>query len=419
MIFNLEFEKSIIGCLLLGKTEYLHLLDESDFSQESLRMVLQAMKELDRNNCPIDVISVSDKLPNVTNILIFLTECTNIIPTLENTEYYFESVKNYSAKRKMQKAAYSILEKVETHIDIATLKAEALKSVDIPIKSGKGKKHDFKTILSDTLTKIDEDARKQNDNRLMTGFWDLDRLTAGLHNEELTIIAARPGKGKTAFTINIIKNLAAKGVKCALVSREMSSEQITTRFIASSVPIDSNKLRIPKSLSESDNLKIANSFDKMCSWPIEINDEVGTLQEIRAYARELKSKDKLDALFIDYLQLCRSANKTEGRRQEVEELSRGFKELSMELQIPVIVLSQLSRSPAAENKPPELHHLRESGSIEQDADIVIFLHTPPNEDENSNVLKTQVIVAKQRNGATGYINLLWYKNTFNYKNIER
>jgi len=419
LIFNLDFEKSIIGCLLLGKTEYLHQLDETDFSQENFRLTLKAMKELDKYNKPIDVLSVSDKLPNVSSALKFLTDCTNEVPTTANSDYYFQNLKEYSARRKLQKAAHEILEKVDKVVDVATLKAEALKSVDIPLKTGKGRPHDFKSILGDTLEKIDNDSRNQTDNRLITGFYDLDKLIAGLHTEEMTILAARPGKGKTAFSINILKNLAQKGIKSALISREMSTTQIMNRFLSNAVPIDSNKLRIPKTLTEADNIKLANAVSFMGDWNIEINDEVATLQEIRAYARELKSKDKLEVLVIDYLQLCRTSNRTESRRQEIEEISRGFKELCMELSIPVIVLSQLSRDNAKAGRPPELTDLRESGSIEQDADNVIFLHIDKNEDENADNVKTQVIVAKQRNGPTGYINLIWLKKTFRYVNIEK
>jgi replicative DNA helicase len=266
---------------------------------------------------------------------------------------------------------------------------------------------------------MEQEYRSKEDSKYLTGFHDMDKLTAGLHPEELTIIAARPGVGKTAFALNLISNMAAKGIKSVFISREMSQIQLTKRLIANITPIDGNKLRICKLLTDEDWAKIGDAAGEIGDWDLIINDELATVQEIRTYCRELKNKGKLDMLVVDYLQLCRSSGKHESRRQEIEEISRQFKEMSMEFEVPVIVLSQLSRDNAKNGRVPELHDLRESGSIEQDADNVIFLHVPKDTDQTQDIFDLQVIIGKQRNGPTGYIFLKYFKKTFKLCNIER
>ena len=419
MIFNLEVEKAMIGCLLLGKKEYALKLNETDFTQESLRQILKAVQELDKKNKPVDIIAVADMLPHVTGIYEILASLTDVVATTENAEYYFQTVKEYAAKRAFERAANEIISKTRNSVGktAAELKADILQLVDIPVFEQKKSSFEFKHILNDTLTSIDEEYRNKQDNRYMTGFHDLDKLTAGLHPEEMTIIAARPGVGKTTMAINMIVNLAHKGIKCLLVSREMSGRQLMKRFIANYTPIDGHKLRLAKYLADEDFAKIGNATYEMMEWPVYINDEIATIQEIRAYARELKAKDEFEVLFVDYLQLCRSSNRHETRRLEIEEISRGFKEISMELGIPVVVLSQLSRDNARTHREPELHDLRESGSLEQDADNVIFLHIPKDTDTTQDIYDIQVILAKQRNGPTGYVYLRYYKKTFRLCNI--
>jgi replicative DNA helicase len=420
MIFNLTIEKAMIGCLLLGKTEYISKLSEIDFSQSSYKAILNTIKTMEAERKPIDVVSVSEEIPNITNILNMLVDTVDSIPSAENAEHYYKTLKEYSARRLLEKAAHEILENVNkySYSSISECKAEVMKLVDIPVMDSKKASFRFGDILNDTLGQMETEYNNKADSKLLTDFYDLDKITAGLHPEEMTILAARPGVGKTMCAINMIINLAKKGVKCCLISREMSSGQLMKRMIANTTPIDGQKLRICKVLTTDDWQKIGNTIPGMYSWPIYINDELSTVQEIRSYARELKQKNEIDALFVDYLQLCRSSNRTESRRQEVEEVSRGFKEISMELGIPVVVLSQLSRDSAKNNRSPELHDLRESGSIEQDADVVIFLHVPKDTDETQDSYPLQVIVGKQRQGPVGYVNLMYYKKTFKLVNMS-
>lgn len=421
MIFNIDIEKAMMACILLGKQGYVSNLNEEDFSASSLQNILSAMKRLEEKKAAIDVISVADELRSVSNALEFLVSITNEISTAENAEHYFRKLKEYTARRKLELAAYAIIENVQkfNYEDIAECKADVLKLVDIPVNDFRKRSFNFNDILLDTMNDMEKQYQEKEDSRLLTGFHDLDRLTAGLHPEELTIIAARPGVGKTVYAVNLIINLAKKGVKSVLVSREMSCKQLAKRIIANIVPIDGNKLRQCKYLTDSDWERIGAGAGEIYSWPIIINDELATVQEIRAYCRELKARNAIDVLVVDYLQLCRSSNRIESRRQEIEEISRQFKEISMELTIPVIALSQLTRDNAKTGRQPELHDLRESGSIEQDADNVIFLHIPKDTDETQEWFDLQIIVGKQRNGPTGYIYLRNYRNTFKLLNISK
>ena len=198
----------------------------------------------------------------------------------------------------------------------------------------------------------------------------------------------------------------------------MSQMQLVKRILANIAMVDGQKLRFCKSLTEEKKKKIGFAVSDICKLPIELNDKLATIQEIRAYCRELKNKDSIDLLIVDYLQLCRSLKKTENRRQEIEDISRQLKEISLEFSMPVVALSQLSRE-SVSAKEPELNHLRESGSLEQDADNVIFLHVPADTDETQDSFDIKVIVGKQRNGPTGYIFLRYFRRTFKLCNIGR
>ncbi len=421
MIFNLDIEKAMIACILLGKTDYIPKLTEEDFTTDCLRQTYCAMHELYCKRKAIDILSVSEALPKISNALEILTGIVDGIVTTENSDYYYQKIKDYSARRKLEKAANKIIE-IANRIDMTPaheLKSEAMKEIDIPVNDFKKKKFDFQSVMAATFDQIDKEYQDKSDNIYNTGFIDLDKLTAGLHPEELTIVAARPGVGKTAYIINMLAHMAPRGIKSVLISREMSQTQLTKRLIANVTPLDGNKLRMCKYLSDEDLEKISNAAGDMMNWDLIINDELATVQEIRTYCRELKSKGCLDLLVVDYLQLCRSSSKNIDRRHEIEEVSRQFKEMSMEFGIPVVVLSQLSRENAKNNREPELHDLRESGSIEQDADNVIFLHVPKDTDETQDQFDIKVIVGKQRNGPTGYIKLRYHRKTFRMLNIEK
>ena len=420
ILSKIESEQAMIGCILLGRHEYIVQLTAKDFSSDCYALVLEAMQKLSEKGSPIDLITVSDQVHDkVENILQILTATVDSVSSAELAPYVYEKVKEYTAKRALAEIAKKITERLQDELaDIDTLKGELITDIEQAVKGTTKEDCDIKTILSDTIMEMEREYRDNQPNKYLTGYYDLDDITAGLHPEELTIIAARPSVGKTAVCLNIAINMAERGLKCVFISREMSRVQLMKRILSHMTPIDGNKLRKCNTLEDKDWERIANTVGKIGMWRMLINDELASVQSIRAYCRGLKVKDMIDVLFVDYLQLCRSSKKHESRRQEIEEVSRQFKEMAMEFKIPVVVLSQLSRDSVKEKRIPGLHDLRESGSIEQDADNVIFLHVRE-EDFDTNEFDLQILVGKQRNGATGQLFLRFHKSVMKLFNISR
>jgi replicative DNA helicase len=415
---NTDIEKSVLGCLMLGKVDYIVKLNESDFLNDTNKTCFKGIQYMYNKKQEIDIISVSDTLKKrIENSLDYVTNLTGFVASPENVEHYINSLKLYSMRRDVINAADKAKDAALTGNFETTIELKNNIQQLFDLKAYENKKSDCSLpgIMNAVLKDIEDKANSKDNNKLNTGFYDLDRILAGLHTEELTLIAARPGVGKTAFAIQLMINLAKKGNYCAFFSREMSNMQIAKRILSNMADVDGHKLRLCKSLEDGDWDKIGRANGAIMELPIEINDKLSTVQEIRAYCRELKNNGKLDLLILDYLQLCKSLKKTESRRQEIEDISRQLKEMSLEFGIPVIALSQLSREGAAGE--PELHHLRESGALEQDSDNVIFLHVPKDTNEQAEMFEIKVIVGKQRNGATGYIMLRYYRRTFKLCNL--
>jgi replicative DNA helicase len=415
---NTDIEKSVLGCLLLGKLDYIVKLNESDFLNETNKICFKGIQYMYNKKQEIDIISVSDTLKKrIDNSLDYITNLTGFVASPENVEHYISSLKLYSMRREVINSADKAKDAAITgdYENTIEFKNNIQQLFDLKAYENKKTDNSLSGIINAVMQDIEGKYNSKSDNKLFTGFYDLDRLLAGLHPEELTLIAARPGVGKTAFAIQLMINLAKKGNHCLFVSREMSNMQIAKRILSNMADVDGHKLRLCKSLEDGDWDKIGRANGAIMELPVEINDKLSTVQEIRAYCRELKNNGKLDILILDYLQLCKSLKKTENRRQEIEDISRQLKEISMEFGMPVIALSQLSREGALGE--PELHHLRESGSLEQDADNVIFLHVPKDTNEQAEMFEIKVIVAKQRNGAPGYIMLRYYRRTFKLCNL--
>jgi replicative DNA helicase len=416
---NTDIEKSVLGCLMLGKLDYIAKLDETDFLNDTNKTVFKGIQYMYNKKQEIDVISVSDTLKKrINNSLEYIVNLTDYVATPENMERYLSSLKMYSMRRNIIMAADRAKDAALTgdYENTIELKNNIQQLFDLKAYESKKSDCSISGIMSAVISDIETKMNATSENKLFTGFYELDRLLAGLHTEELTLIAARPGVGKTAFAIQIMLNLAKKGNHCLFVSREMSNMQIVKRIVSNMAEVDGHKLRLCKSLTDEEFNTITRTSNKIAELPIEINDKLSTIQEIRGYCRELKQNDKIDVLILDYLQLCKSLKKTESRRQEVEDISRQLKEMSLEFGIPVIALSQLSRDSVTAGEP-ELHHLRESGSLEQDADNVIFLHVPKDTNEQADMFEIKIIVAKQRNGAPGYIMLRYYRRTFRLCNL--
>ncbi len=414
-----EIEKSVLGCLLNGKTDYIIKLSELDFMTELNLAIFKVIRDQYERKIPVDEFTVSDAL-NIDNALNIVTSLNSYVSSPENIGHYIKTLKTYTMRREVIKSAIKVKEMAENgHFETGMeLKSDVLQAFDIAIYDDKKTDNSLNTAMLAAMDDIEIKYNSTEEDRLFTGFYDLDKIIAGLHPEEFTIIAARPGVGKTAFAIQLMLNMAYKGCKCLFVSREMSVLQIAKRIIANLAVVDGQKLRFCKSITDDDWAKLAFVTKQSNKLPIELTDKLTSIQEIRAYCRELKNKNAIDLLIVDYLQLCRSLKKTESRRQEIEDISRQLKEISLEFAIPVIALSQLSRENAKDNSEPQLHHLRESGSLEQDADNVIMLHVPKDTDETQENFDIKVIIAKQRNGPTRFIWLRYYRRTFKLCNLS-
>jgi len=416
---NDDIEKSVIGSLLLGKLDYIIKLTDKDFINNATLVTYKAIKYLYEKKAVIDVFTVADILKKrLEEPIDYLTSLMNLVPTAENIEHYIEKLKEYTLRREIIKASDIVKDLAENgDSEGIELKNTVQQYFDIKVYDNKKMDNTLETLINEVFKDIEKDYNATDDNKLFTNFFELDKIMAGLHPEEMTLIAARPGVGKSLFALQLAINLSLKGNKCLLVSREMSNTQMAKRLLANLSDVNGNKMRFCKSLTDQDWNDIAKTLNIVSQMPIELNDKLSTIQEIRAYVRELKNENNIDILFLDYLQLCKSMKKVENRRQEVEDISRQLKEISMEFSIPVVALSQLSRDGA--KGEPELHHLRESGSLEQDADNVILLHIADDVDEYAEVFPLKIIIAKQRNGSTGSIYLDCYRKTFKLKNIVR
>jgi replicative DNA helicase len=419
---NTDIEKSVLGCLALGKADYVIKLSENDFYNQANQQIFRAIKHLFEQKKEIDIITLSDELkPQIDNSLEMVCGLESYVATTENINHYISSLKQYTLRREIIKSADRAKDIAlnKSYDNPIEMKNDILQLFDIEIYSRQKDDNSLYAIIMRTVQDIEDKYNSNTEDKYFTGFYDLDKLTAGLHPEELTILAARPGVGKTAYALQMMLQMAKKGIHSLFVSREMSQMQIAKRILANIATIDGQKLRLCKTLTDSDWAKIGYSVaNEIGQLPIELNDKLSSVQEIRAYCRELKTSGKLDLLIVDYLQLCKSLKKVDNRTQEVADISRQLKEISLEFGIPVVALSQLTREGSKAGREPELHDLRESGSLEQDADNVIFLHVPDGTDETQDCFDIKVIVGKQRNGATGYIYLKYFRRTFKLCNIK-
>ena len=431
---DIEAEQAIIGSMLTDKDAVIsaiEVLKPDDFYREDNKIIYEAILNLYNRSEPIDVITVRAELESMGKIdnvggLEYLVELPDKVPTTANSMKYIKIVEEKSSLRKLIKTANEIIELgYNPTEDVDDIMEGAEKKI-FNIMQDKDQKgySPLKDVLVESFTKLEElYNRKQHITGVPSGFTDLDYRTAGFHGSELILIAARPAMGKTAFALNIATNAALRAnVPVALFSLEMSKEQLVNRILCSESMVDSNKIRTGK-LEEDDWTKLAETIGPLSEAEMYIDDTPGiNIMEIRAKCRKLKIEKNIGLVVIDYLQLIQGTGKRNGsREQEISEISRSLKILAKEIDVPVIALSQLSR--AAEQRPdhrPMLSDLRESGAIEQDADIVMFLYRDDyyNEDsEKKNI--AEVIIAKHRGGSTGTVELLWLGNYTKFVNIER
>lgn len=431
---DIEAEQAVLGSMLTDKDAVvaaIEVLKAEDFYREDNKTIYTAILSLYNRAEPIDIITLKAELTSMGKFdaiggLEYLAELPEKVPTTANVEKYIKIVEEKSILRNLIKTAnemitlgYDPTEDVEEIMDQAEKKI-----FDLSQSRNQKGYTPIKDVLIETFAGLEQlYNQKQHITGVPTGFADLDYKTAGLHNSDLVLIAARPSMGKTALALNIATNAAIKGkVPVAVFSLEMSKEQLVNRVLCSEAMVDSNKVRTGK-LDEQDWTKLAGALGPLSEAEMYIDDTPGiSVMEIRAKCRKLKMEKNIGLVVIDYLQLIQGSNKRGGsREQEISEISRSLKILAKEINVPVIALSQLSRAP--EQRPdhrPMLADLRESGAIEQDADIVMFLYRDDyyhEDSEKKNI--AEIILAKHRSGSTGTVELLWLANYTKFVNIDK
>ena len=431
---DVEAEQAVIGSMLTDKeavSAAIEVLKPEDFYREDNRIIFEAILSLYGRSEPIDIITLKSELSSMGKFeavggLEYIAELPDKVPTTANVEQYIKIVEEKSVLRNLIKTANEIItlgydqtQEVDSIIDGAEKKI-----FEVMQKKNQKGYTPIKDILVETFTELEQlYNQKQRITGIPTGFSDLDFRTSGLHNSDLILVAARPAMGKSAFALNIATNAAVRAkVPVAIFSLEMSKEQMTSRILCSEAMVDSNKVRTGK-IDDEEWGKLAAASGELSEANIYIDDTPGiSIMEIRAKCRKMKIEKNIGLVVIDYLQLVQGSGKRgSSREQEIAEISRSLKILAKEINVPVIALSQLSRAP--EQRPdhrPMLSDLRESGSIEQDADIVMFLYRDDyyNEDsEKKNI--AEVILAKHRAGSTGTVELLWLGNYTKFANIDK
>ena len=431
---DIEAEQAVIGSMLTDG-EAVNIAIESlkteDFYREDHKLIYEAITHIYNRAEPIDIITLKAELTTMGKLeavggLEYLASLPDKVPTTTNVSRYVKIVEDKSMLRNLIKTADEIKESgYDEQEAIEDIMDNAERSIFNIMEKKNAKGYtSIKDILVSSFNQLEElYNRKEYITGVPSGFTDLDRRTAGFHGSELILIAARPAMGKTAFALNIATHAAVRGdIPVAVFSLEMSKEQLGNRILCSEALVDSNKIRTGE-LNEEEWGKLAQTSGELSNAKIFVDDTPGlNVMEIRARSRKLKLEKGIGLIVIDYLQLITgNARRGGSREQEIAEISRSLKILAKELEVPVIALSQLSR--AVEARPdhrPMLSDLRESGSIEQDADIVMFIYRDDyyNEDSEKKGI-AEVIIAKQRSGSTGTVELAWLPSYTKFANLER
>ena len=429
---NIEAEQAVLGAMLIDKeaiAKATEVLSADDFYREAHRVIFSAMLELYNKNEAVDMVTVTEilkrdnKLEDIGGIA-YITSLANVVLTAANVKYHAEIVAEKSVLRQLVRVSTEIAAMgYEANEDVGTL-LDTAESRILEISNRK-KKNDFTAIndiLMDSVQSIESLLQNKGGlTGLPAGFADLDKLTSGLHPSDFIILAARPSMGKTALALNIVQNVALRAHKViggeprsvAFFSLEMSKEQLVNRMLCAEAGIDSQRLRVGE-MHDEDWTHLWDACDTMSRAKIYIDDTAGiTAMDMRSRARRLKAEHGLDLIVVDYLQLMQGSGKRNNsgdRQQEVSEISRSLKALARGLDVPVLALSQLSRSVESRQvKRPMLSDLRESGSLEQDADIVAFLYREDYYNPETENKHTELIIAKHRNGPVDTVNLFFQK----------
>ena len=406
-----ELEKAMLFYVIFEKEDY--LLDEEDFVNERNKKIIRAINELKAEKQEISIMSIKSKIrANGKQVLDYLTTLGEYIRTTSVEEVYTRLIE-MSKKRKLLKLLETEKQNIVDCENVDILAEKIVKDIN-KIEQINEKEKTFVEQVADVMSKIEENTLKGTDYSLYTGITDLDNMMCGLHRQELTIIGARPGVGKTTLALQIAEYIASKGIETAFISLEMSDFQIIQKMITTKTRVNSYKMRLG-TLETQDLEKIGIAGAEIAELPIHLVTRARTIQHIENIARKLKNKSDLGLLVIDYIQLIKNNSKFNNREQEVADITRTLKLLSLELDIPIIGLCQLNRN--ASKAEPTLADLRESGSIEQDADNVLFLYRENENEEN--VVDITLKIAKQRAGETGKIYLKFNKANSEFKGVMR
>lgn len=417
MPYNLEAEQAVLASAIMNEealSSVMEALTEDDFYVTAHKTIYRAIAGLFSTARPVDMVTVSgelgEKIDSIGGIP-YLTKIMQGIYTTENLRHYIDIVKSKTTLRRLVEAGSAIVDmsvKDEEEADLILDKCEQL-IFEIGEKRGAKGFYHIGDVVKSTLALLEELKKRSGKiTGIPTGFSGLDNYTAGLQNSDLIIIAARPGVGKTSLALNLAENAALRNKSTvAVFSLEMSKEQLVNRVLASEALVELGKLRVGD-IGTNEMTRLAHALRDVVPAPIYIDDTPGiTVSEIRAKCRRLKMQKGLGMVVIDYLQLMQSGKRDSNRSTEIGEISRSLKIMAKELNVPVITLSQLNRAAESEKRRPRISDLRESGSIEQDADIVLLLYSPESEEgaEPSNVV--ECIIAKNRAGSTGTVKMAW------------
>ena len=433
MPHSIEAEQSVLGAMLIDKEAIMaasEIVNKEDFYQQQYGILFETMTELYNESKPVDIVTLQDRLreknvPPEVSSLEFARDLIAAVPITTNVKEHAKIVKEKSMLRKRIKVNEEIAnlcylgnQKVEDIMEMTEKKIFQLLQ-----QTGSEEFVPIKTVVLNALDRIEAASRmKGSVTGIPTGFIDLDYKTSGFQPSDLILIAARPSMGKTAFVLNIAQYMAFHNdVTVAVFSLEMSKEQLVNRLLSLESKVDSQAIRTGN-LSDDDWAKLIEGAGTIGKSNLIIDDTPGiSISELRSKCRKYKLENNLGIVMIDYLQLMTGSKKTDSRQQEISDISRSLKELARELNVPVVALSQLSR--AVEQRPehrPMLSDLRESGAIEQDADVVMFLYRDDYYNKDSDMKGiAEVIIAKQRNGPIGTVNLVWLPNYTKFANIQK
>jgi replicative DNA helicase len=429
---NTDAERTVLGAVLVDNAAFnsaAEILTREDFHREAHRRIFEAMAELTERSQAIDLVTLKDELTRTSSLeavggASYLAGLVDGIPRIPNVEQWSRIIKEKAVLRKLIHAGNRIVQSAyEAEDEAALILDRAEKSIfDIAEHRIRQGFVSIREIVKESFRTIDQLSQSKDlVTGLATGFVDLDERTSGLQRGDLIIVAARPAMGKTSFCLNIAQNASLRsGETVGLFSLEMAKEQLVLRMLCADARVDAHRLRTGK-LQEKDWARLAKAYADLSASRVFIDDSATlTPLEMRAKARRLKAEHGLGLIIVDYLQLVSGAGRVENRQQEIASISRSLKGLAKELNVPVIALSQLSRAPEARTeKRPQLSDLRESGAIEQDADIVMFIYREEEykaTDENRGI--AEIIIGKQRNGPTGTLKLAFIKEFTRFENLE-